>query len=331
MIPNKKELEELNNNLINQKEIAKKYEVSQGTVSNWFNKYKLQSKIKTGGSKGKDLVGQKFGKLTVIKLETIGKYGKEYLCECECGNKKIVLGTQLTRKQTTSCGCIRGKQNINKKHDKFSKSKIGEKHNLLTIIGIEEYKGNSGNYLMTCQCDCGNITKQIYADIKKGKVKSCGCYQKEQASKTGSNVGLNNYKNKYDWYFIKDGKQIKCRSGYEVIYANCLIQNNIQFEYEPECFKLDNGKRYTPDFYLIDEDRYIEIKGNFKIKNNYSHQQENTELFKENHNWEILYWDNIIEKCNLPFKVYSSYLRKARKLSIKEEDYLGKSMYMPVI
>ena len=83
------------------------------------------------------------------------------------------------------------------------------------------------------------IKRIKYYDIKSGKVVSCGCYQKEQASKTGSTTGLNNYKNNYCWYFIKNGEKIMCRSGYEVIYANYLIQNNINFQYEPKCFKLD--------------------------------------------------------------------------------------------
>jgi len=51
-----------------------------------------------------------------------------------------------------------------------------------------------------------------------------------------------------EWYFIKHSKKVHCRSGYEVIYANCLILKNIEFEYEPECFKLEDGKRYTPEF-----------------------------------------------------------------------------------
>ena len=48
---------------------------------------------------------------------------------------------------------------------------------------------------MVCECDCGNITKQRYADLKNGKVKSCGCYNIEVASINGSTIGLNNYKN----------------------------------------------------------------------------------------------------------------------------------------
>ena len=41
----------------------------------------------------------------------------------------------------------------------------------------------------------------------------------------------------------------------------CLNKNNLYWEYEPKTFKLSDGSAYTPDFYLIDTDEYIEIKG----------------------------------------------------------------------
>ena len=61
------------------------------------------------------LVGQKFGKLTVICengfiTHTSGKRSRIYYCECECGN--IVPSAQhqyLAYGDLTSCGCIRSK------------------------------------------------------------------------------------------------------------------------------------------------------------------------------------------------------------------------------
>ena len=322
MIPDIKNLKSYIDKNISQQKIATMYKVNQSTVSLWFKKYNLKSKIKVGGSKGKNLIGQKFGKLTVKKLDHIGKHGKEYLCQCECGNEKIYRGSLLTSGKIIGCGCEKGKNNIGLKKNDMAKNHINEKFNRLTIIDIEEtYYKNQRGYLMVCQCDCGNITKQVYADLKSEKVMSCGCYQHEQASKTGSTIGLNNCKNNYNWYFIKNGKIVKCRSGFEVLYANYLLKNNINFEYEPKCFKLDNGKRYTPDFYLIDEDKYIEIKGSFKV--NKSHQKENIELFKQNNNCNILYWDDLVKECNLPYKSYVTYFRNAKKIEVKIEDYLA--------
>jgi len=57
-------------------------------------------------SKFKDLTGQKFGKLTVIKRVENSIYGSaKWLCKCDCGCEKITLGSYLSRGLITHCGC----------------------------------------------------------------------------------------------------------------------------------------------------------------------------------------------------------------------------------
>lgn len=57
----------------------------------------------------KDLTGQKFGRLTVIKYMGVNKWkGSLWLCRCECGNEIIATCSNLTKKNhTTSCGCYK--------------------------------------------------------------------------------------------------------------------------------------------------------------------------------------------------------------------------------
>ena len=273
-----------------------------------------------------DLIGKRFGNILVDSYYDNTKYGKRFLCKCDCGNEIIRQGTLIYNNRVHSCGCQIGKWNIGKKREEESKSHIGEKFNRLTIIGYEHNsRKNQRGYIMICKCDCGNITKQIYSDLKTGKVKSCGCWQKEQASKTGSTVGLNNCRNQYNWYFIKDGERINCRSGYEVIYANWLMENDIDFEYEPKCFHVAKNRNYTPDFYLINSDEYIEIKGTFKVNN--SHQKDTIEIFKENYNHKVIFWNELRKICNIKYKTYITLLRQADKNNIQREDYLGQNKY----
>lgn len=54
-----------------------------------------------------DLIGQKFGKLTVIKRheKNIGRQ-VAWLCKCDCGNDKIISGNSLKQGNGTHCGCI---------------------------------------------------------------------------------------------------------------------------------------------------------------------------------------------------------------------------------
>lgn len=48
-----------------------------------------------------DLIGQKFGRLTVVSRTDNNKEGRAmWLCQCDCGNKKIVLGKSLRNGHT---------------------------------------------------------------------------------------------------------------------------------------------------------------------------------------------------------------------------------------
>lgn len=55
-----------------------------------------------------DLVGQKFGRLTVVKTTGKDKQGNYvWLCQCDCGNITKVRGYILKIGNTKSCGCLR--------------------------------------------------------------------------------------------------------------------------------------------------------------------------------------------------------------------------------
>ena len=80
--------------------------------------------------KMKDLTGQVFGKLTVI--ECAGKLdGRRYhwLCRCECGNEKVILGASLASGNTKSCGCGKydGLKQYNQEQSDKNKLSIGQK------------------------------------------------------------------------------------------------------------------------------------------------------------------------------------------------------------
>lgn len=51
-----------------------------------------------------DLTGHKYGKLTVLRIDTdIPGKKKKWLCKCECGNETIVSGSNLRNGHTKSC------------------------------------------------------------------------------------------------------------------------------------------------------------------------------------------------------------------------------------
>lgn len=73
-------------------------------------------------SKLRDLTGQKFGKLIVIKLSYSKKlkdnrhYIHYYLCKCDCGNEIEVCLSNLRTGNTKSCGCLQKEKPNHKKH-----------------------------------------------------------------------------------------------------------------------------------------------------------------------------------------------------------------------
>lgn len=54
-----------------------------------------------------NLVGKKFGRLLVIEFAEIKNHGSAFLCECDCGEKSVVMGYSLKNGTTLSCGCYR--------------------------------------------------------------------------------------------------------------------------------------------------------------------------------------------------------------------------------
>ena len=56
----------------------------------------------------KDMINQKFGHLTVVERDGSNKNGQAlWKCQCDCGNPNLitVLGNNLRRGHTRSCGC----------------------------------------------------------------------------------------------------------------------------------------------------------------------------------------------------------------------------------
>lgn len=170
---------------------------------------------------------------------------------------------------------------------------------------------------------CGrNDVGKGYLWVFETKAKALA-HQKEIASLTGSSIGINNAKRPHNWHFFHKGNKILCRSGYEVIYANFLMENGIEFKYEPKQFKLSNGVRYLPDFQI--ENTFIEVKGYLSDRSKVKMQK-----FSEDFNLQILYWDDLVVDCCLPFKSYSSFFKKAKTLNIEIEDFLAQQIYKKV-
>lgn len=80
--------------------IAKEYGCSLGCVMNYIRKFKIQP-----NEPFYDIVGKKYGRLTVISFSHTQKGNSYWHTECDCGSKKIVHGRSMVNGETVSCGC----------------------------------------------------------------------------------------------------------------------------------------------------------------------------------------------------------------------------------
>ena len=83
-------------------------------------------------SKLRDLTGQQFGRLTVIKrvedkVQENGRRRVQWLCQCNCENQTMIVvrGENLKNGSTKSCGCLA----------KEVRSKIHKKYNQYDLSG----------------------------------------------------------------------------------------------------------------------------------------------------------------------------------------------------
>jgi len=112
-----------------------------------------------------------------------------------------------------------------------------------------------------------------------------------------------------------------CHSSFEANFIRYLIYINKNYVFHPKTFDI-GFKSYTPDFYIIDEDEYIELKG-FKteeIEKKYQYIQNN--FIK---NLKVIYQNDFYKLL-----VNSKLINVISNLELKYEDsikYLEKQYY----
>lgn len=150
-----------------------------------------------------NLIGMKFGRLTVIKLSDQTKNGNRvWICDCDCGTKQIAVATtQLTRKNKSkkSCGCLAQEVRLKQAKTNF-KDLAGKKFGEWTVISKVD---NSSPLKWLCQCSCGNVKNVRAQSLSTGKSTNCGCisntkfYEKAKEMNV-ENTQLSSFKRKID-------------------------------------------------------------------------------------------------------------------------------------
>lgn len=146
-----------------------------------------------------DLTGKQFGRWTVIKRgENTSRGSAQWICQCQCGTIKTIVGSSLRNGSSTSCGCYKI-ENSRTNNGKFV-NEIGNRYGKLTVIAQDEELSKERHRAQwVCKCDCGNIITTSSKCLRDGKTKSCGCILsvgEENIGKILTEAGIR-YKNQY--------------------------------------------------------------------------------------------------------------------------------------
>ena len=159
--------------------------------------------------KAKDLTGEKFGRLVVVKYAGVVKGHVVYECECSCGSMMTTRGSTLRTGTVNSCGCIkneilrkssiaRGDNKYPKKMDEREKAsyrsrlhRLNREYNL-TELDYQELSDNQSGLCPICgrSLDWSSKVPHVDHDHSTGKVRGLLCHQ--------CNVGLGSFRDNID-------------------------------------------------------------------------------------------------------------------------------------
>ncbi len=128
-----------------------------------------------------DLTAQTFGRLFIISDTGRDKCGRVlWKCKCSCENIVVVLGDNLRRGLTQSCGCLHKEKFRDLRLIKIDRRR---KFGKLKVISGPIKRGPKTFYL--CKCNCGNQKEIESYTLRQGLTLSCGCLRKERVTTHG--------------------------------------------------------------------------------------------------------------------------------------------------
>lgn len=237
-----------------------------------------------------NLIGQKFGTLTVLERDFSSKRTK-WICKCDCGATTNVLACHLKDGHTTTCGDYKIYPRVK------PEDLTGETFGFLTVVK-QVRKPKDATIFWECKCKCGNFAVVSGCHLKSGHTKSCGKCKLTKGEHpwnfvdlTGKTFGYLTVKEfsrissrgEAMWncvckcgkmkdvtsYSLTQGTIWQCgcktRSSGEIAIASILTQNKIRYKEEYPIKTPFNNRPLRFDFAIFDDNnkpiRFIEFDG----------------------------------------------------------------------
>ncbi len=137
-----------------------------------------------------DLSGQTIGSLLVLRRTDNNKHGQAmWLCRCtmpSCGKETVKPATML-RRGVKTCGCGQYDRLRNEQFADIAGIVFGR----LTAVRRQGFTGKRKTrrtlWLCACSCEAGKTCLASVADLRTGKVSSCGCLRRESVRAVAAN------------------------------------------------------------------------------------------------------------------------------------------------
>lgn len=201
----------------------------------------------------KNLIGQKFSRLTVIKrgpdyISPGGHKSSQWWCICNCPAHNIILAriSNLTTGNTKSCGCWNIEQST-KRIQAVGKTMMADLTNqqftdLLALEPTDERK--NGSVIWKCQCSCGKIHYVSAHDLVNQRVLSCGHHTESQGVRKIKQI-LNDANIPYQMEKTYSDLRFPDTNG--VPRFDFYINNEFLLEYDGEQHFIEKDDKYFHD------------------------------------------------------------------------------------
>lgn len=190
-----------------------------------------------------------------------------WICQCECGKIKSILGSHIRKGLIKSCGCY-GKE--------FPKGKIMTERNIIPVgtqfgkltviedLGLIESPYRSGRARASlCQCSCGSAPIVVFNSwLRSGSKHSCGCSVSRGEVYIRELLQKNNilFKEQYSFNDLLGKQNNKLRFDFGILDNNGKLEFLIEYDGEQH-FIPARGNRLT---YTLEQ-----VQQRDKIKNDY--------------------------------------------------------------
>lgn len=223
----------------------------------------------TASKLAKDIIGQRFGRLTVIdELTDISP--RRVVCKCDCGKITTIVKTDVMAGHTQSCGCLHS--------EATTKANLKDWTGYVSPFGVkaltQEEKNVHGVWLWKYECPfCGNNFVALPATVASGKIKSCGCIAQSSGevliAKTLSDYGVE----AISQYRFKDCKDIR-----SLPFDFALIKNDKVYA----LIEYDGRQHDSPVDFFGGEEAFTIRKEHDEIKDRYC-KDNNIPLYRFNY------------------------------------------------